>query len=108
MALPPRPPRSRRESEERSLDVVQRAIISGLLGIVFGSFAAVLAFYLVVAGDTDETLGRSSVIGLWVMTGVLGLVTAAVMLVINRRRPYSPWVLFGLLPMAASSYWILT
>jgi hypothetical protein len=42
------------------------------------------------------------------MTGVLGLGTAAVMLVINRRRPYSPWVLFGLLPMAASGYWILT
>ena len=40
------------------------------------------------------------------MTGVLGLMTAAVILVVNRRRPYSPWVLLGLLPMAISWFWI--
>jgi hypothetical protein len=41
------------------------------------------------------------------MTGVLGLVTAAAILLINRRKPYSPWVLLGLLPMAISAPWIL-
>ena len=107
MSTASRPSLSHRESKERSLDLVQRAIMAGLVGVVFGSFAAVLALYLVLAGDNDETLSHGDVVGLWVMTGVLGLVTAAVMLVINRRRPYSPWVLFGLLPMAASGYWIL-
>ena len=41
------------------------------------------------------------------MSGVMGLATAAAILLINRRRPYSPWVLLGLLPMAISTPWIL-
>jgi len=41
------------------------------------------------------------------MTGVMGLATAAAILLINRRRPYSPLVLLGLLPMAISAPWIL-
>ena len=94
------------EAHRKSLDVVQRAVLSALLGFVFGSLAVVLAFYLAVAGDSDETLGRSRVIGLWIMTGVLGLITAAAILVINRRRPYNPLVLLGLLPLLVSWYWI--
>jgi hypothetical protein len=96
---------TRRENESRSLDLVQRVIISALVAMVFGTFSAVLAAYLVIRGDRD--LPHSSVIGLWVMTGVLGLATAAAILVVNRRRPYSPWVLLGLLPMAISALWIL-
>ena len=46
-------------------------------------------------------------IGLWVMTGVIGLVTAAAVLVLHRRHWYAPWVLLGLLPMLVSAYWIL-
>ena len=101
----PRNHSARRELEARSLDVVQHVVISILVAVVFGTFAAVLAAYLVLAGDRD--LPRSSVIGLWIMTGVMGLGTAAAILVINRRRPYSPWVLLGLLPMAISAPWIL-
>ena len=95
---------ARRQREEHSLDVVQRAIVSALIGVVFGMFAVVLAAYLVLSGQND--LPPGDVTGLWVMTGVLGLVTAAVILVVNRRRPYSPWVILGLLPMAISWFWI--
>lgn len=94
-------PRSRltsKEHEKRSLDLVQRVIISALVGVVFGSFAASLAAYLAVYGDQD--LPPASVTGLWIMTGVMGLLTAVAILMVNRRRPYSPWVLLGLLPMA--------
>ena len=94
--------RMRREHEERSLDVTQRAIVSALVGIVF---SAGLAAYLAIRGDQD--LPSFSVTGLWIMTGVMGLATAAAILVINRRRPYSPLVLLGLLPMAISAPWIL-
>ncbi len=41
------------------------------------------------------------------MTGVIGLVAAAAVLVLHRRRWYAPWVLLGLLPMLVSAYWIL-
>ena len=97
---------SRRRAEQRSLELVQRMIISALVAVVFGSLAVVLAAYLAVTGDQD--LPRSSVIGLWVMTGVIGLLTAAAVLMINRRRPYSPLVALGLLPMLVVAYWIFT
>ncbi|HEX8507929.1 MAG TPA: hypothetical protein VF635_00305 [Propionibacteriaceae bacterium] len=93
-----------REAEERSLEHVQRLIISVLLGVVMGSFSAVLATYLAVRGDQD--LDRDSVLGLWYLSGVIGLATAVGVLVIHGRRPYSPWVVLGLLPMAVSAYWI--
>jgi hypothetical protein len=80
-------------------------IISALVGVVFGTFAAVLAAYLAVRGDQD--LPPFSVTGLRVMSGVLGLVTAAAILLINRKRPYSPWVLLGRLPMVITAPWIL-
>jgi hypothetical protein len=97
--------REARKREARSLDLVQRMIISALVAIVFGTFSAVLAAYLVIRGDQD--LPSFSVTGLWVMTGVLGLATAEAILLINRRRPYSPWALLGLLPMVISAPWIL-
>jgi Zn-dependent protease with chaperone function len=84
---------SRRQREEQSLDLVQRVIVSALVAIVFGTFSAVLAAYLAIRGDQD--LPRVSVVGLWIMTGVLGLATAGAILLINRRRPYSPWVLWA-------------
>jgi hypothetical protein len=96
---------ARREHEARSLDLVQRVVLSALVAVVFGTFAAVLAAYLALAGDRD--LPPTSVTGLWIMTGVMGLGAAAAILLINRRRPYSPWVLLGLLPMAISAPWVL-
>jgi len=112
----PRRPRARpphttaeredRERENKSLDLVQRMIMSALVGVVFGSLAAVLALYLAIRGDED--LPHASVVGLWIMTGLFGLATASAVLLLNRRRPFSPWVLLGLLPMAVSGYWILT
>lgn len=92
------------QEAERSLDFVQRAIVSALVAVVFGSLAAVLAAYISVWGAHDLT--RGDVVGLWVMTGIIGLLTAAGVLVINRRPPYRPWVLLGLLPMAISAWWI--
>ena len=91
--------------EERSLDFVQRLIASSAIAAFIGSLAIVLAAYLAVSGVHD--LPRDSVIGLWIMTGVIGLVTAATVLVFHRRHLYSPFVLIGLLPMLGSAYWIL-
>jgi hypothetical protein len=93
-------------TEQRSLDFVQRMVISALIIVVFGLFAAVLAIYLAIYPVGLGSQGDR--IGLWIMSGVVGLVAAAAVLITNRRRPYSPWVLLGLLPMAASAYWIFT
>ena len=89
------------DREEVSLDLVQRVIISVLAVVVVGSISAVLAAYITLH---QGQLARSDVLGLWVMTGVIGLATAIAVLVTNRRRPYSPWVVVGLIPMAISGY----
>jgi hypothetical protein len=89
---------------ERQLEFVQRTIISALVGVVFGSLACVLAAYLSVWGAAD--LSRNDILGLWVMTGVVGLITMAAVLLIQRRRPLSPWLLVGLLPMIVSAFWV--
>ena len=91
------------DAEERSLDLVQRMVISALIIVVFGLFAGMLAVYLAVYPDQTS---RSSTIGLWVMTGAFGFATAAAVLMVNRRRPYSPWVLLGALPMAICAFWV--
>ena len=96
--------RQDQEAEQRSLDLVQRLVISALIAVVFGTLAAALSAYLVLR---SEEFSRSSLLLLWGQTGVIGLICAAIILVVNRRRPYSPWVLLGLLPMAISAPWIL-
>ena len=93
------------EDDARSLEFVQRLIASSAVGLFVGSISVVLAAYLAAGGAQD--LPRDSVIGLWVMTGVIGLVAAAAVLVLHRRHWYAPWVLLGLLPMLVSAYWIL-
>lgn len=98
-------PDTRDDAEENSLDLVQRLIMSTLIGVVLGTFSAVLAVYLALRGAED--LERVAVLGLWVMTGAIGLVTAGTILVVNRRRPYSPWIVAGLAPMAVSALWVL-
>lgn len=93
----------RSAAEGKSLDRVQRTLASVLIIFVMGILSAALALYLVLGG---EHLSRSDEIGLWAMTGVIGLLSAGTILMINRRRPYHPLVLLGLVPMAASWYWI--
>ena len=89
--------------EARSLDLVQRVVFSAIVMVVTGSIAMVLALYLAVSPEKFSTAETAI---LWGMTGVIGLITVILVLLINRRRPLSPWLVLGLLPMAASAYWI--
>ena len=102
-AAPTSPQQLEEEEDARSLDLVQRVVISALAMVVGGSISCVLALYTAIgAADLDA----ASAVGLWVMAGVTGLLTAAVVLVINRRHTYSPLLILGLLPMAVSAYWV--
>ena len=96
---------TRAERQGQSLDVVFRTIATTGILILFGVLSAVLAVYLIVAGD--EEFGHRVVVLLWALTGLLGLITVAAILMINRRRPLSLLVLLGLIPMAATAYWII-
>jgi hypothetical protein len=93
------------QEEARSLDLVQRLVVSALAIVIGGSFSAGLAAYIALK---PTGLDQGSIIGLWVMTGFAGLLTAAAVLIINRRHHYSPLLVFGLLPMVLSAYWVFT
>ena len=93
------------DKDEQSLDLVQR-IVASVLALVIGGGIAVLLSTLTALNALD--LSPGSQLGLWVMGGVAGVLTAAAILVINRRHPYSPLLVLGLIPMALSAYWVLT
>lgn len=97
--------RAEQEKDEQSLDLVQR-IVASVLALVVGGGIAVLLSTLTALNVLD--FDAASRIGLWVMGGVAGLLTTAAVLVINRRHPYSPLLVLGLIPMALAAYWVWT
>ncbi len=92
------------DADERSLDLVQRLVISALLLVVMGAPTVALAAY----GAFADSVAPNVALGLCVLSGVIGLLCAAVIHVINRRPPYAPTVILGLLPAAAAAYVIFT
>ena len=88
--------------EEKSLDLVQRVVISAILCVVFGAPTVALTAYAphrALTSPTDAT-------GLWMMGLILGIAAAEAILLINRRRPWHPALALGLLPGALSAYWM--
>ena len=105
VAAPLDPEQLEEQEDARSLDLVQRMVVSALAIVVYGAIAAGLTAYITL---NPSGLGRGSIIALWLIAGFAGLLTAATVLVINRRHPYSPLVILGLLPTVISAYWVLT
>ena len=72
------------EEDARSLDLVQRVVISALAMVVGGSISCVLVLYTAI-GSAD--LDAASAVDLWVMAGVAGLLTTAV---VSGHQPAAP------------------
>ena len=94
----------RTEAEGRSLDRVQRVLISVLIFFVMGILSVALNIYIVLSGDN---MAHSDAVGLWILSGVIGLLSSGMTVMINRLRPYNPLVLIGLIPMAVFAFWVL-
>lgn len=90
------------QDEEKSLDSVQRWVVSALLIVVGGAPTATLAAYAPVLGRTD----RSSAIVLLVVCVALGLLTVAGVLVIHRKSPLTFLLALGLVPALVSAYFL--
>ena len=93
------------EKDEKSLDLVQRIVASVLAVVVGGGIATLLSTLTALNALGFDPGSR---IWLWVMGGIAGMLTAAAVLVINRRHPYSPLLVLGLIPMALAAYWVWT
>jgi len=84
------------------IETVQRWVASVIL-IHVGSVPAVtLAVYSIGVAETDRGRG----VGLWIMSGVIGLLTVAGVRLIFQRSPLSPWLILGALPTAITGFFI--
>lgn len=91
--------------EAHSLDLVQRLVASVLVAAIIASIVIVLLYFL--ATSAPQELPRDSIVGLWVMSGVLGLMGTGIVLALHGRKILHPLLLIGLLPMVVSWYWII-
>lgn len=84
------------------IETVQRWVAAFILIHIGGAPALALAVYSPHLVISD----RGSGIGLWVMCGVIGLVTTGGVLLIHQRSLLSPWLILGVVPMAVSAFYM--
>jgi hypothetical protein len=84
------------------IETVQRWVASVILFHVGSVPTVSLAVYSIGFAETDRGRG----IGLWLMSGVIGLLTIAGMRLIHQRTPVSPWLVLGILPTAVTGFYI--
>ena len=82
------------------IEKVQRWVASVILIHVGASPATALAVYGPHVAATEHSKG----VALWAMSGVIGVLTVAGVLLIHRRRPLSFWLLTGLLPTIVGAF----
>ena len=84
------------------IETVQRWVASVVL-IHVGTVPAVsLAVYSIGVAETDH----DRCVGLWLMSGVIGLLTVAGVLAIFQRSLLSLWMPLGLAPAAVTGFYI--
>ena len=88
-----------REASEKSLDLVQRWIIATLCIVLGGAPTAALAAYSTRINGTDH----GTAVGVLVMSGVVGFLTAGAVLIVHRRSLLSPLIVLGLIPAAIAA-----
>lgn len=85
------------------IETVQRWVASAILFHVGSVPAVTLAVYSIGVAETDYGKG----VGLWFMSGVIGLLTVAGILAIFQRSLLSPWLIAGALPTAVTGFYVL-
>ena len=90
-------------SSGMTMGSVQRWVMSALAATTLGHFAA----GLVVAAVFMDSADQVARIGLVVIAGVVGVLGVAAAFLIHERSPLTPWLVIGLLPLAAGLYFVL-
>jgi hypothetical protein len=107
MSANPPPPRRFLHSDPSrrrkvNIETVQRWVFAVILIHIGGSPTLALAAYSPHAEETKHSAG----VGLWIMSGVVGLVTTTGVLVITQHSLISPWLILGVLPMAVAAFYV--
>jgi hypothetical protein len=85
-----------------NIETVQRWVVSAVLFHVGTVPTVTLAVYSIGVSHNDFGKG----VGLWIMSAVIGILTAIGILAIHRRTPLSLWLLLGILPTAVTGFYI--
>jgi hypothetical protein len=102
--MDPNAPRQVRdhESENKSLTRVQRWVMSALA--VTTIFHLVMGLIIAALLINDPRPGAQ--IGLCLIAGAFGVIAVALALVIHGKKPFTPWLLVGLVPSAIGIFLI--
>ena len=92
----------RRQPKPMKIETVQRWVASVVLIHVGTVPAVTLAVYSIGIAKTAHGRG----VGLWLMSGVIGVLTIAGVRLIHQRTPFSPWLILGILPTAVTGFYI--
>jgi hypothetical protein len=99
----PRRTAEQQEQEQKSLTRVQRWVMSVL--------AVTTLFHLqvglIIAALYLDDPRPGAEVGLCVIAGAFGLMSVALAFLIHGRKPYTPWLVVGLVP-AAVGIWLVT
>ena len=76
--------------------------VASSMAFMIGMISSVAMAAYSVWSDTLAENGNA--VGLWVMSGVVGVLTMVGCLLIHRRSPFSPWLLVGILPAVVSGF----
>ncbi len=97
----PRPVRDH-ASENKDLSRVQRWVMSAL--VVTTIFHLVMG--LILAALLIDNPRPGAQVGLCLIAGAFGVIAIAVAFLIHGKRPFTPWLLLGLVPSAVGLFLI--
>ena len=86
-----------------SMTSVQKWVMSVLAVTTIGHFSA----GLVIAAVFLDTRGVGAQVALDLIAGLVGVLGVAAGFLIHGRRPFTPWLVAGLIPAAIGLYYIL-
>jgi hypothetical protein len=92
-----------RMRNDQQLTKVQRTVMSALAvtTIIHLSAGLVIAAYFI------DGVGNGGKIVLLVIAGVFGVLAVGAGFVIHKKSALTPWLLLGLIPAVAGSFWVL-
>ena len=101
--MDPNNPRPQQSRGGMSMTTVQKWVMSVLAVTTIGHFSA----GLVLAAVFLDARGVGAQVALDLIAGLVGVLGVAAAFLIHGKRPFSPWLVAGLIPAAVGLYFIL-
>jgi len=101
--MDPNNPQPQQPRGGMSMSTVQKWVMSVLAVTTIGHFSA----GLVIAAVFLDARGVGAQVALDLIAGLVGVLGVAAAFLIHGKRPFTPWLVAGLIPAAVGLYFIL-